>query len=309
MVVRDTHFQSAGHAPTRPSVASMSGSGLIYAAVLAAWAAYFVSRSVRSGSREILAAPEGTVLRRRGATEAPAGSYALLRPQTDEPEPVVKPRRISVAEALAPVPTPVKVPVSAATAARRRRALGTLAVALFAVTLLTFTGFLPGWAPALPALLLGAYVIELRVQVRRAQLALQPRPVALPPALRQPRRRHGVLHRREDNDSWDPWPSFETVPGPVPDLAEGWEPRPVPLPTYVTAAKAEAAPGRRIDVSAGKAWTTNPFAETQPLPDLRPTAEPAAEPVAQTVAETVAEEPETQTAEQEELPLARAVGD
>src|SRR4051812_4428447 len=75
-VVGDTQRQSGVGRVARPSVANMSGSGLIYAAVLAAWAAYFVSRSVRSGSRELLVAPEGTVLRRRGATEAPAGSYA-----------------------------------------------------------------------------------------------------------------------------------------------------------------------------------------------------------------------------------------
>lgn len=301
MVVGDTQSQSGVGRVARPSVANMSGSGLIYAAVLAAWAAYFVSRSVRSGSREVLVAPEGTVLRRRGATEAPAGTYALLRPHAeDAPEPVVKSRRITVAEALAPVPTPVRVPVSKATAARRRRALGILVGLLVAVVLLREVGALPEWAPAVPALLLGAYLIELRVQVRRAQLALQPQPLPLPTPQRSARRRHGVLHRREDNDSWDPWPTFEPVPGKVPDLAAGWEPRAVPLPTYVTAAKAETTPGRRIDISAGKAWTANPFAETQPLPDLRPAAAPA---------EESAVTDEETNAEQEELAFPRAVGD
>lgn len=275
----------------------MSGSGLIYAAVLAAWAAYFVSRSVRSGSREELAAQEGTVLRRRGAAETPAGSYALLRPNAQEQaEPIVKPRRIGMAEALGPLPTPVKVPVSRATAQRRRRALGVLAGLFLVVGLLALAGFLPGWAPALPALLVGGYLIELRVQVRRAQLAAQPRLVPAAPAAR----RHGVLRRRDNEDSWDPWPTFEAVPGKVADLASGWEPRPVPLPTYVTAAKAETAPGRRIDIATGRPWTVSPFAETQELPDIRPAA-PAEEP-----AVAVAE-----SAEQEELEyeLPRAVND
>ncbi len=303
MVVADTQSQSGVERRGRPNVANMSGSGLIYAAVLAAWAAYFVSRSVRSGGREVLVAPEGTVLRRRGATEARSGSYALLRPQAGEvAEPVVKSRRISVAAALGPVPTPVKVPVSKATAARRRRALGALAGLLFFVSLITATGFLPGWAPALPALLLGAYLIELRVQVRKAQLAAQPQPVVIPAA---PRRRHGVLNRRDDVDSWDPWPTFETKAGKVADLAEGWEPRAVPLPTYVTKAKAETAPGRRIDMAVGTAWTANPFAETQELPDLRPAAVPVEESVA------VIEAPSTVAAEQEELEydIPRAVND
>lgn len=288
----------------RPTVANMSGSGLIYAAVLAAWAAYFVSRSVRSGGREPLVAPEGTVLRRRGAAETPAGSYALLRPNADEPaRPVVKPRRISMAEALGPLPTPIKVPVSRATAARRRRALGVLAGLLLFVGLPTVAGIVPGWGPALPALLVGGYLIELRVQVRRAQLAGQPQ--ALVPAA-PVARRHGVLRRRELEDSWDPWPSFEAVPGKVADLASGWEPRPVPLPTYVTAAKADTAPGRRIDIAAGRAWTVSPFAETQELPDIRPTA-PAAPAEESAVAPVAAAE----SAEQEELAyeLPRAAND
>ncbi|MGQ0463798.1 MAG: hypothetical protein ACT4QG_00615 [Sporichthyaceae bacterium] len=274
----------------------MSGSGLIYAAVLAAWAAYFVSRSVRSGSRESLAAPEGTVLRRRGAAEAPAGSYALLRPSASAAEPVVKPRRVSLAEALAPLPTPVKVPVGRATARRRRRALGTLVGLFLFVALLGLVGLLPGWAPALPALLVGGYLIELRVQVRRAQLAAQPRFVPAAP----PVRRQGVLRRRDADESWDPWPSFEAVPGKVADLASGWEPRPVPLPTYVTAAKAETPPGRRIDMTAGGQWAVSPFAETQELPDIRPAAPAPAE-----------ESAAAENAEQEELEyeLPRAAND
>ncbi|MGQ0847386.1 MAG: hypothetical protein ACT4QF_24980 [Sporichthyaceae bacterium] len=276
----------------------MSGSGLIYAAVLAAWAAYFVSRSVRSGGREVLVAPEGTVLRRRGATEAPAGSYALLRPQAGEPaEPIVKSRRVALAEALAPVPSPVRVQVGAATARRRRRALSSLAGLFLLVVLLAGAGLLPGWLPALPALLLGAYLIELRIQVRKAQLAAQPQPIAIPTIAA---RRHGVRRRRDgEESSWDPWPTFETKPGKVADLAEGWEPRPVPLPTYVTAAKAESVPGRRIDVASGRPWTANPFAETQELPDLRPA--PAQESVVL----------EKQADEQEELEydIPRAAGE
>lgn len=273
----------------------MSGSGLIYAAVLAAWAAYFVSRSVRSGGREVLVAPEGTVLRRRGAADR--GSYALLRPNASAPaEPVVKSLRVAVAEALAPVPTAVKVPVSRATARRRRRALGVLIGLLFLGALPAGAGALPGWAPALPALLLGGYLIELRVQVRRAQLAAQPQPVAIPAA---PRRRHGILHRRADNESWDPWPSFETVPGKVADLAAGWEPRAVPLPTYVNAAKAEPVAGRRIDVAAGRSWAISPFAETQELPDLR-SANSAEGPVVVLEKTTPVLEP-AEAAEQSEL--------
>ena len=78
----------------------MSGSGLIYAAVLGAWAVYFVSRSLRSGPREVVVPTEGVVLRRRGSVDVPAGSYAMLRPTSDVPqEPVVKQRRPDAAVA------------------------------------------------------------------------------------------------------------------------------------------------------------------------------------------------------------------
>jgi hypothetical protein len=267
---------------------------LVYAAVLAAWGAYFVSRSMRSGAREVAFAPEGTVLRRRGATEASAGSYSVLRMQAERPAvPQVKPRQIAVSAG--PAPAPYRV--SRATARRRRRALGLLAGLLIGCAALALVGVLPGWAPGLPGLLLITYLVELRVQTRRAMAPVVPVEVVGEAA---PRRRS----QKAGPAFWDPWPSFDpsdAPKGPVPDLATGWEPRPVPLPTYVTAAKAEPAPGtRRIDIAAGRPWTgeTDADAETRPMP-FKP---------GDVVAETPAPAVES-VATQEEFELKPAVGD
>jgi hypothetical protein len=87
------------------------------------------------------------------------------------------------------------------------------------------------------------------------------------PKRRPPRRADGF----ESPEFFDPWPAFEepeVKPGRKPDFVEGWEPRPVPLPTYVTAAKAEPVPARRIDITAGRAWTApaaEPAATVEPV--------------------------------------------
>jgi hypothetical protein len=248
----------------------MSGSGLIYAAVLGAWAVYFVSRSVRSGPREVIVPTDGVVLRRRGALDVPAGSYSMVRPQAAVPEtPVVKQRRPDAAVPAAPI----RLRVSAATARRRRRLLLLLTLGCLVMSAMVAGHAAPRWSAVVPLLLLATYLLELRTQARRAGA---PRTVGhsadVPPVARRAARRG-----KHSAEFWDPWPSFdpvETKPGRVADLADGWEPRPVPLPTYITAGRAESAPGRRIDVTAGRPWAE--WAEP---------AEPAAEPADPVVAE------------------------
>jgi hypothetical protein len=266
---------------------SMSGSGLIYAAVLGAWAVYFATRAMRSGPREVIVPTEGVVLRRRGTADAPVGTYSMIRPAVDAAEPVVKQRRPDTAVAAGPAP----VRVSAATARRRRRMLVLLTLFSLSGGLLKLVGALPGWAPGLPVLLLLTYVVELRAQARRARA---PRVVVEEPVAPAVPKRHGLRGRHKDSsDFFDPWPSFDpadATPGRTSQLAEGWEPRPVPLPTYIMAAKAPSVVGRRIDIPAGRAWTEHdhPAADSTEAPAPAPVVEPL---VAQTAAaaETVAE--------------------
>jgi hypothetical protein len=236
----------------------MSGSGLIYAAVLGAWAVYFVSRSIRFGPREVLVPPQGAVLRRRGSTQVPAGSYAMIRPPAEEPaEPVVKPRRSDVA-----VP-PSPVPVSASTARRRRLMLTLLTLSTVVPGVLAGVGLLAGWTVGIPGLLLLTYLVELRASVRRVRRACSA--AALESVEGGARRTLRWARHRQTEDVWeDPWPCFDPPDasggGRQSDLVGGWEPRPVPLPTYLSSTSksspgaAAAAGSRRIDTS-GSVWT------------------------------------------------------
>lgn len=292
----------------------MSGSGLIYVAVLGAWAIYLLSRCVRTAGRD-LAPAEGTVLRRRGAPSAPAAGegYAMVRPSPADPAaPVVKRRQADAVVATRPVR------VSAATARRRRRVLRVLLLLAIVLGLAAVLGAVPPWAPGVPVLLLISYLVELRVQVRRAR-SPQVRVTVAPAAVEPPRRaRVALLRSRADrDDAWDPWPSFDLnappateLPGRLMDLEAGWQPRAVPLPTYVTAPKAPAnAAGRRIDVSAGRPWTLSADdndTEEIPLPAAEPT-EPAPAPAP--AAPPTAIERDVQTELDVDVEHKRAVGD
>ncbi|MGQ0624182.1 MAG: hypothetical protein ACT4PP_05925 [Sporichthyaceae bacterium] len=254
----------------------MSGSGLIYVAVLGAWAMYVLAQCLRTQPIDTETAAEGNVLRRRHIPELPEGGYTMLRPEAaQQDEPVVKARRVDP-------PTPVgamrRVPTSRATARRRRRSLLTLTAIFVMAAAAAGFGVLPWWSPVLGALLLGMYLSELRSQVRRARKLH----VAVIPAQRTAEsHRRGVraARRRGEDVDLDLWPSMSTpepVTGALDGVEAGWEPRPVPLPTYVTAARAPSAgdaagssqAGRRSDVSSGRSWTAADGEDTQELPML-----------------------------------------
>ncbi|MGQ0632103.1 MAG: hypothetical protein ACT4P1_13865 [Sporichthyaceae bacterium] len=243
----------------------MSGSGLIYVAVLGAWAMYLLAQCLRTQPIDTETAAEGTVLRRRHTPELRESGYTMLRPGAQESEPIVKARRVDPPGPISPMR---RVPTSRATARRRRRSLLTL-IALFLGTAAgSGLGALPWWSPVLGALLLGMYLSELRSQVRRARAVH----VAVIPAQRTAdasKRAVRAARRRGEDVDLDLWPTMaspEVTAGAVEGIESGWEPRPVPLPTYVTAPRAPQT-GRRIDVSAGSSWT-GADDDTQELPML-----------------------------------------
>lgn len=232
----------------------MSGSGLLYAAVLGAWAVFLLTRCLKTTPADTSSGvTEGTLLRRRGENDPTAGTYSMLRPQAAAAaEPVVK--RVD-----RPVELVSRPRVSRATARRRRRVLGTLFVFFVPLVTANLLGLLPMWPAAIPAGLFFAYLYEVRVRAKKARVTRVHVPVAPPAPARIPGQR-GTRNKPADADlTWNPWPSVEVeepTPGPVADIADGWEPRPVPLPTYVTAPKAPPV-GRRIDVSAGRPWAVD----------------------------------------------------
>jgi hypothetical protein len=228
----------------------MSGSGLLYAAVLGAWAVFLLTRCLKTTPADTSSGvTEGTLLRRRG--ESDPGSYSMLRPATDAAgAPMVK-----HPVATRTVETVVRPRVSAATARRRRRVLGSLVVTFVPLLTAFLLGLAPLWPAAVPAGLFFAYLYEVRVRAKKTRVTRVQVPVTPPASARIPAQR-GTRSKPADADlTWNPWPAFEAdepAPGPVSDIADGWEPRPVPLPTYVTAPK---APPRRIDIGSGRAWT------------------------------------------------------
>ncbi|HUR73161.1 MAG TPA: hypothetical protein VMZ00_02735 [Sporichthya sp.] len=281
----------------------MSGSGLLYAAVLGAWAVFLLTRCLKTTPADISSGvTEGTVLRRRGETDP--NTYSMLRPQVGRPsEPMVKVPGANRVELV------TRPRVSAATARRRRRVLGSLVVSFVPLLTAYFLGLLPMWPAAIPAALFFAYLYEVRVRAKKSRVTRVHTPVARPASARIPAQR-GTRSKPADADlTWNPWPSVEVdapTPGPVADIADGWEPRPVPLPTYVTAPKAPRV-ARRIDVSAGRPWTAADEDDepTQEFPVL--TDELIAQIEAEMAEKAAAEQAEL--TEDIEVPHQRAVGE
>ncbi|WP_156869519.1 hypothetical protein [Sporichthya polymorpha] len=292
----------------------MSGSGLLYAAVLGAWAVFLLTRCLKVTPTDIdCGVPEGTVLRRRGEPDPAAGTYSMLRPAVPPAaEPVVK-------SGVRPVEVVTRPRVSAATARRRRRVLGTLVSVFVPLLTANLLGLLPLWPAAIPAALFVAYLYEVRVRAKKARVTrVAVPPVAAPAGPARIPAQRGTRSRPADSDlTWDPWPSVEveeTKPGPVADIADGWEPRPVPLPTYVTAPKAPRV-ARRIDVSAGRPWAVADEDDeaTQEFPALTDEliAEIEAEMAEQAAAPAEAPAPAAEVAglDEDEIEIPRAVGE
>jgi hypothetical protein len=212
----------------------VGSSGLIYAAIVAAWAAVLVPRWVRRNeeveqARDLDQARGVRVLPRPDHVRKVGGSPSHRHPTPDTDDPSTddtsdqRDGEFGIA------------------AQRRRRVLLLLTLVLALSTLGTVAGHLPGWAVAVPGLLLAVFVLL----ARRA-------------AVTEARRR-AMVRRRAVSRTVVPVGRIAVLdePEPVPpEDPDAWEPVPVPLPTYVTKAKAPDLAGRRIDLSQPGAWTS-----------------------------------------------------
>jgi hypothetical protein len=174
---------------------------------------------------------------------------------------LVMPRRESVAVS-APKPKPISerpvrpaLPVSASRArllARRRRVMTVLAGLVLFTLLLAVVGVLSFWWQGVVDLALVAYVAHLRAEAVRAA------------ELRETRAGRGAA-RVVEEPSWAtaaPAPAEATSTSlqpphdaeevfAQPGMEPGWEPTPVPLPTYVTAPVAPRPAVRILDDDLG----------------------------------------------------------
>ncbi|MFF5976458.1 gephyrin-like molybdotransferase receptor GlpR [Streptomyces sp. NPDC012769] len=300
----------------------MSSSGLIYAVIVGAWAAYLVPMWLRRQDELNEARPTerfSTAIRLLSGRAGMERRYAKeLRDRdraADDAAPDVDPdaeteqlSSVDVRDFCAPAartearlelpdpapapPAPAPAPAPArrgSSAAAERARRGKVLARRRRTTVILFLAFTLGavvaavgglaflWAPAVPAVLLSAYIVYLRVQERRrfvyvmdrrnAEAAAarlresrRPAPTAEPePAAPAPAPTPTVSPQEADRralvEQTDhaEWVDQQRDRGPA--RGDSWDPVPVPLPTYVTAPVAPRASGG-VDITDPETWSS-----------------------------------------------------
>ncbi len=248
-------------------------SGLIIAFVVAVWAAYFVPLVLRrydEAGRHATVEEAGTT----GRVIVPPARHEVV----DE-EPEVAPSTAEVDPA--PVPRALDRPAARLAARRRRRTLLTLLGLLVVVSGLAVASVVPSLAVVAPVVLIVAWLVACRVQVR-GELGLS-RPKASKVRGERTRRASDVTAARpmEDEDTVVVSGQIEDVdPGrphvmeerpleddalddqvviAVPSVSTAgealWDPLPITVPTYVTKPRAGRTV-RTIDFTQPGTWTS-----------------------------------------------------
>lgn len=239
----------------------MGYSGVIYAAIVAAWAAVLVPRWVRrneeveeareiDGARgvRILARPADVSRAGRHGHGAGVTATATFHDGRVAGTPAADPAdhsRVEPNSRLAEKVTPSSPHGQAefgVAARRRRRVLLILLLAVAVTAAAVVVVRMPAWWVVVPSTSLAGFL----VLARRA-------------AVREARRRH-VRRRPAAPVAHEPVPTRIAVldePEPVPEVdPDAWEPVAVPLPTYVTKAVAPPQATRKIDLTQPGAWTS-----------------------------------------------------
>jgi hypothetical protein len=292
-------------------VVAVSSSGLIYAVIVGAWAAYLVPMWLRRQDELNEARPTerfSTAIRLLSGRAGMERRYAKARAgdrddtvgdDTPEEEPGACPESADIrvfatpaaetAEKTGPKPQPHRQPSARGTStarakllARRRRTTTALFLAFTTGAVAAALGGLAYlWAPAIPGILLSLYIGHLRKQERRrfehamdqrkaAEAARQvrnrprrdsPRPAeagmatcepAAPAATQDSSPRTAdrrALVEQTDHAEWVDQQQENATSD------DGWEPVPVPLPTYVTAPVAPRTPGA-LDLGSPDTWSS-----------------------------------------------------
>lgn len=262
------------------------GSGLIFAAVVIAWAAFLVPWALRryeeaTRTRSVDKVSKAIRILARSKDPARKGS-------AEDEEPVATSPALSphAAEGVAPVQSP-RLPSRTAArvaAARRRRVLSILVVLTAVAGVLAVLAIVPTWAVAVPAGLVVAFVALCRWQVRREDDATWARRRAEPSEAADPEEASEAPDRSDDEptvvfpaaaEARDRARGRQAVEADADPVAEEhlvestavavsvstddghslWDPLPVTLPTYVSKAKATRTV-RTIDLGAPDTWTS-----------------------------------------------------
>ncbi|RKS68588.1 hypothetical protein CLV35_3716 [Motilibacter peucedani] len=154
---------------------------------------------------------------------------------------------------------------------RRRRTLVGLAALLLVVTVAWLLGPAPVWLPVLALLALVGYVVHLRAQARVSSEAARRRAAVEQRTAARAARRSSTDRVRRARAAGIPVP--EAVDEATLDemLDDGWDPREVPLPTYV----AKSAAPRLPDADVAAFWGDPARDDESPLPVGSPAPAPA----------------------------------
>ena len=251
-------------------------SGLIYAVIVGAWAAVLIPMWLRHQDTRAL---------QRAEEDRPRGVRVVSRVGEERRE-TSRRTRPDPADDLPRLPRPPRRPPGAwagrpSLAARRRRLLG----ALTGVTVFATVGALLSVLPVTflygCLLLLAGYLVHLRLQARRdAALARRRREIRdrtearmrridsaeRVVALRRARDAERALARAGADASGGERAALQEAARIAAARAEeAWEPRTVPLPTYVT--QAADRPARTIELASGAWWIAVPAHSDPPAAD------------------------------------------
>jgi hypothetical protein len=255
------------------------GSGLIYAVIIAMWAAYFIPRWLRrheelSEARSVEKFDNAMrILSRKEAT--PDQRYVVMPPRPGH-APRAQVRRPSRR--------------SGSAAVRRRRVLAALLLTTLVVGVATPLSPLPSWSLLVALGTVLAFLVHLRRQVRTSREVSRTRDAVRRrsrsrllrfEAVERLRtvRRELAEERAEEERRWQEAEEADRRLREAEEQARaaaeaGWEPVPVPLPTYVSKPVAPRR-GPAIDLTNPGAWTAAQAAPAAGASTQATTASPA----------------------------------
>ncbi|GAA1138512.1 hypothetical protein GCM10009630_41840 [Kribbella jejuensis] len=232
----------------------MGTTGLIYVAIVAAWAAYLVPMWLKRGEEQ-----------RRKPVVPSSDEARVLSRDPSRPRYVVRPAGPTAAEDPSPPKRYIPNRARRVAAMRRRRVLSILTLSLLSVVALAGLAIVPWWSVAVPGALIVGFVVLTRIQLRRQARARMI-------AAAQRRARAQAKHDRGPAGKPAPTPDEEMTievklpaePAPVPvpvkedKPAAGalWDPVPVTLPTYVMKEKAPDRTVRTISLTDDEVFSS-----------------------------------------------------
>jgi hypothetical protein len=252
------------------------GTGIIYAAIVVAWAAYLLPlvrhhREQPSATRDARATGAMRVLGKRSSGARVRGSDtggAAVAAPVDPTEPDV------------PAAVEVSRPRYDA-AARRRRVLFLILATTVVMAVFAYVGTLAWWTLAIPAGLLAGFVVLARRSVRAARSARRragSRPALVSQRADRPVAAVATAPTTATTTSAATTVTRKSSTTPaVPDIADpaaawvahspvdAWDPLPITLPTYVTKDVAPARRVRTIDLSGATAYSAGRLPEAELL--------------------------------------------